>query len=412
MVKCSDDLVLTGCTPALSPCERTDRVFRHDHLSVSRVRSYVACPRAFYYHYIAHAEPRPSGKEAAIFGTVVHAASENVSRWILANEFQGVVPVDTVRAELVKGWRDEGATLAENLFGEAMEMLRTYYARPVDAWSIVDVEREVHFQAGRFDVLGYVDRIEWASPNVLEVIDLKTSRLLYDTDDLEKDLQACLYTSAAKDIAPAKEIGFRFDMMRFGTSQRHKPVTDDMVLDALAYVEAIGEMTERLSTREDQFPGKLQPNCAYCDFVDICDVYQRAMRAPPTEKRHLTVLANEELVADRVRIAMVAKAAYAEQKAIDDVLKKRVAEDGDILAAGHRVKVSTTNDRLVDVERLRKILSSSGRNVPSSLFSVSLSELDKILETMTDEILKAEIRSCITTAEGSKRIDVRAISKR
>lgn len=413
MNRCDDAFIqahLIRCPETLHPCESTDHVFRNEHLSVSRVRSYVACPRAFYYHYVAHADPRPGSKEAATFGSVVHKASENVSRWVLANEFQGRVPLENVRAELVSAWRDEGSELPENLFGEAMDMLRVYYASPVDAWKIIDVEAEVKFQAGRFDVVGYVDRIEWAGQDV-DVIDLKTNRVLYDEDDLVRDLQACLYTAHARKVTAAKDVHFRFDMMRFGTVQRHKPVTPEMTEDALGYIAAIGEATER-SSKEAAFPAKLQPNCAYCDYADVCTVYQRAMRSPPSEKRHLAVLANEELVADRVRLASVAKAAYAEQKAIDAILKKRVDEDGEIIAAGHRVKVSTSNERAVDVERLRTILASSGIETPKGLFSVSLGDLDEVIKSITDEVVKAEIRSCVTTSEGSKRIDVRSLGKR
>src|SRR5690606_37092861 len=141
------------------------------------------------------------------------------------------------------------------------------------------VEKEFRIPAGRFTVLGYIDRIDWVNDETVRVIDYKTNRQLFNRDEVDHSLQLSLYQIAAKQLYPwAKRVELVFWKLRHGVWQETAR-TDAQLDDALAYVETLGEQTERAT----QFPAKLNTNCNYCDHRRHCPAYAEALEGKREE---------------------------------------------------------------------------------------------------------------------------------
>ena len=136
----------------------------------------------------------------------------------------------------------------------------------VNARNILAVEQEFKFEAGRFQIMGFIDRVDVIDEETIEIVDYKTNRMLFTRDEVDNNLQLSLYEIAARELWPwVKNVRLSFEMLRHGirmTTER----TPEELLRALYYAESVGEMTEAAT----EFPAKLNSNCVYCDHRKQC----------------------------------------------------------------------------------------------------------------------------------------------
>ncbi|HEU4406783.1 MAG TPA: PD-(D/E)XK nuclease family protein [Polyangiaceae bacterium] len=305
--------------------------FRHEHLSYSRLSKWEQCPLAFRFAYVDRLPGEPA--LPLRFGRVVHAALERLFRDVVAEERTG--RLDEARAlEAYRAAWDEEGLVGAAAFAEGHALVRAFVRAEgeVDHRDVLAIEQEFRLPVGRFELLGYLDRVDRVGEDVVEVLDYKTNRALFDGDELAASLQMSLYALAARALWPwAREVRLTFVMLRHGPLRQTTTRTDADLEAALAYAEALGEASERAT----EHPPRLGPNCAHCDHRRRCPAYAEALagRRPGAmvDPGDLEAVARE-----REEVARVAKLASSRKAELEGLLRAHVKAHGDLTAGGVR----------------------------------------------------------------------------
>jgi RecB family exonuclease len=387
-------------------------VFKNDHLSVSRLKLYETCPRAFYFAYVNKGEREPTG-EPAVFGVVLHASLEMIYTWIMREEYTGLFPESQLIAYYREAWQASTLTNVQT-WQEGLTILRRYAQShsPVDHFDLLDSEKEFNINVDGFVLNGFIDLIKKVGDEHIEIVDFKSNRMLYTRDELETDLQLSIYGVVVRQLYPwAKKISFSFELLRYDLAQRTER-TAQVLDDAAGYVVALGRRTETDTTWE----AKLNSNCGWCDHRRRCEAYAKALEtgADITKVKDLTNL--EAMLRERDRVAKFAKLAYARQKEIDTLLKVKIAQEGEFDAADWHCRLipmfETTYGREQVVEAfahvgvkpevvLARILTLDSKAVTELAEEISVTPEQRILLTST-------LKALAKQTPGTSKIDVRA----
>jgi len=247
--------------------------FKNQHLSYSRLSRFETCPLSYRLHYIEKQQAEPG--LPLRFGKTIHAVLEHLVQEVLDDERTG--PLSEERAiELYReAWGAEQLT-GMDVFAEGLAILRRFIAEQgiVDHRDVLAIEKEFWLPVGPFEVLGFIDRVDWIDDETVEVIDYKTNHQLFTRDEVDTSLQMSLYHVAAQRLWPwAKRVKLTFWMLRHGVRQETTR-TEEQLADALLYVETLGRQTEVAT----EYPARLNANCSYCDHRKQCPTYAEALK--------------------------------------------------------------------------------------------------------------------------------------
>lgn len=245
--------------------------FKNQHLSYSRLSRFETCPLSYRLHYIEKKQAEPG--LPLRFGKTIHAVLERLIKEVVDDERTG--PLSEERAvELYReAWGTERLT-GMDVFAEGLAILRRFIAEQgvVDHRDVLAIEKEFRLPVGPFEVLGFIDRVDWIDDETVEVIDYKTNHQLFTRDEVDTSLQMSLYEVAVRRLWPwAKKVKLTFWMLRHGVRQETTR-TEEQLADALAYVETLGRQTETAT----EYPARLNTNCSYCDHRKQCPAYADA----------------------------------------------------------------------------------------------------------------------------------------
>jgi putative RecB family exonuclease len=213
--------------------------FKNQHLSYSRLSRFETCPLSYRLHYIEKQQAEPG--LPLRFGKTIHAVLERLIKEVVDDERTG--PLSEERAiELYReAWGAEQLT-GMDVFAEGLAILRRFIAEQgvVDHRDVLAIEKEFRLPVGPFEVLGFIDRVDWIDDETVEVIDYKTNHQLFTRDEVDTSLQMSLYEVAVRRLWPwAKKVKLTFWMLRHGVRQQTTR-TEEQLADALAYVETLG----------------------------------------------------------------------------------------------------------------------------------------------------------------------------
>jgi putative RecB family exonuclease len=311
--------------------------FTNTHLSYSRLSRFESCPLSFKFQYIDRLPSEPG--MPLRFGKVVHAALESLYREIIEQERIGSIDEERAVSLFADAWGADKLTGLQE-FGEGVAMLRSYVRAQgvVDHRDVLAVEKEFRLQAGRFTVLGFIDRVDRIDDETIEIVDYKTNRQLFTREEVDTSLQMSLYELAARRIWPwAKRVRLTFEMLRHGIRQTTTR-TSDQLDAALGYVETLGRMTEEAV----DFPARISGNCAYCDHRAHCGAYAEALKGKRTvlgaDPADLEAVARE-----REEVSRLAKILYARKSELEGVLKEHLRERDELVLAGVRYSLAPTS---------------------------------------------------------------------
>jgi len=385
--------------------------FKNQHLSYSRLSRFETCPLSYRLHYIEKKQAEPG--LPLRFGKTIHAVLERLIREVVDDERTG--PLSEERAiELYReAWGAERLT-GMDVFAEGLAILRRFIAEQgvVDHRDVLAIEKEFRLPVGPFEVLGFIDRVDWIDDETVEVIDYKTNHQLFTRDEVDTSLQMSLYEVAVRRLWPwAKKVKLTFWMLRHGVRQQTTR-TEEQLADALAYVETLGRQTETAT----EYPARLNTNCSYCDHRKQCPAYAEALKG----KREFIVedLADLEGVArEREEVARLAKALYARKEELEDILKAQLKERDELVLGGVRYRMFATTSLDYPLEPTLSLLAGatglSRDEVLGKLGSIDKKALDALLKSLGKKLdkprvslLKAELE-----AHADKRMSSRLWAK-
>jgi len=385
--------------------------FKNQHLSYSRLSRFETCPLSYRLHYIEKKQAEPG--LPLRFGKTIHAVLERLIKEVVDDERTG--PLSEERAiELYReAWGAERLT-GMDVFAEGLAILRRFIAEQgvVDHRDVLAVEKEFRLPVGPFEVLGFIDRVDWIDDETVEVIDYKTNHQLFTRDEVDTSLQMSLYEVAVRRLWPwAKKVKLTFWMLRHGVRQQTTR-TEEQLADALAYVETLGRQTETAT----EYPARLNTNCSYCDHRKQCPAYAEALKG----KREFIVedLADLEGVArEREEVARLAKALYARKEELEDILKAQLKERDELVLGGVRYRMFATTSLDYPLEPTLTLLADatglSRDEVLGKLGAIDKKALDALLKSLGKKLdkprvslLKAELE-----AHADKRMSPRLWAK-
>ena len=265
------------------------------HLSASSIKDYADCPARFFYSKVEDLKPEKEVSEfldSGMIGTVLHKAMEIL------------YPVrKTIDAAFVAALRKDKKRIRELVDRLICKQLNTFevsgrnlvfadlICRYVDAvlaadaamlakcgrMSIQGVEMEAHLEAGGFNFIGYVDRLDCTAPGKLRVVDYKTGRveaadLEFSGDGLPKiGLQLYLYKRMVQAMFPDAGVGgaiYQPAGLMSGEPVYSLPLDEE-------YCEAMEKKLAEILTEiaDLDVPWERTDDvrkCEWCDFRTIC----------------------------------------------------------------------------------------------------------------------------------------------
>lgn len=361
--------------------------FTNTHLSYSRLSRFEQCPLSFKFQYVEKRQGEPG--MPLRFGKVVHGALERLLREVIDQERTGPLDEERALALFTEAWGAERLTGLHE-FGEGVAMVRAFVRAQgvVDHRDVLAVEKEFRLPAGRFTVLGYIDRVDRIDDETIEIVDYKTNRQLFTREEVDESLQMSLYELAARRMWPwVKNVRLSFVMLRHGVRQTTTR-TSEQLEAAVAYVQTLGAMTEA----ETVFAPRLGPNCVYCDHRASCPAYAEAL----TGRRTLFGADREDLEAiarEREEVARLAKILYARKSELEGVLREHLKERDDLVLAGVRYSLAQTTSTSYPLEPTLRVLESKTGRGRDELVT-RLAAIDKdALDTLVREVTKGLDRS-------------------
>lgn len=396
--------------------ELLQREFRNEHLSVSRLKLYEACPLAFYKRYVNKSGPKGPLPQAPLFGIVLHAALEAVFHWILENEHSGPFPTAELVGFYQQAWR-ESDLASVDLYQEGLAILRSYAGTydMVDHFSILAVEQEFNIVVDGFKLNGYIDRVDKVSDEEVMIVDYKSNWMLFHSDELEHDLQMSIYGLAARTLYPwAKRVSFRFDMLRHNLPQyAHR--TAAVIDDAAGYVVAIGKRTEE---DKNWYP-RLDPNCKYCDHRLTCDAYKTVIDGKHPTIRPSDMDDMEAVLKERNEVRTLANLLYARQKELDKVVATRLKKEGEFQLAGFQCRYINPQSTSYDLAPVVRAFTEVGLTEDEVRSKVCVVD-DKMVEELRVEtitkidrpkalMLKVSLEAVAKKTPTTPRLDVREL---
>lgn len=385
--------------------------FKNQHLSYSRLSRFETCPLSYRLHYIEKKQAEPG--LPLRFGKTIHAVLERLIKEVVDDERTGTLSEERAIELYREAWGAERLT-GMDVFAEGLAILRRFIAEQgvVDHRDVLAIEKEFRLPVGPFEVLGFIDRVDWIDDETVEVIDYKTNHQLFTRDEVDTSLQMSLYEVAVRRLWPwAKKVKLTFWMLRHGVRQETTR-TEEQLADALAYVETLGRQTETAT----EYPARLNTNCSYCDHRKQCPAYAEALKG----KREFIVedLADLEGVArEREEVARLAKALYARKEELEDILKAQLKERDELVLGGVRYRMFATTSLDYPLEPTLTLLADatglSRDEVLGKLGAIDKKALDALLKSLGKKLdkprvslLKAELE-----AHADKRMSPRLWAK-
>ena len=363
--------------------------FKNQHLSYSRLSRFETCPLSYRLHYIEKQQAEPG--LPLRFGKTIHAVLERLIKEVVDDERTGTLSEERAIELYREAWGAEQLT-GMDVFAEGLAILRRFIAEQgvVDHRDVLAIEKEFRLPVGPFEVLGFIDRVDWIDDETVEVIDYKTNHQLFARDEVDTSLQMSLYHVAAQRLWPwAKKIKLTFWMLRHGIRQQTTR-TEEQLADALAYVETLGRQTETAT----EYPALLNTNCSYCDHRKQCPAYAEALQG----KREFIVedLADLEGVArEREEVARLAKALYARKEELEGILKAQLKERDELVLGGVRYRMFATTSIDYPLEPTLSLLADatglSRDEVLGKLGAIDKKALDALLKSLGKKLDKPRV---------------------
>ena len=241
-------------------------------LSYTQISLYQSCPLCYKLQYIDGLKPKDRWYFS--FGKTMHMCAEHF--------FKVRVPPPPSLEELLQfyeqNWLSEGYESTEEearykSYGQEI-LAKFWQIHQADFRMPVAVERLFNISIEGVRLIGFIDRVDKLDNGGLSIVDYKTNKELFTTEDMEKDLQLTLYQLAAEQTwqLPVE----RLTLYHFRTNTpcscgpRDKVQLNETKRLVLEIAEGIAQQ---------KFPAIENQYCP-CDFPEYCPYYRQQYMIP------------------------------------------------------------------------------------------------------------------------------------
>jgi len=155
-----------------------------------------------------------------------------------------------------------------------------HYPFRIDPDQIIGLELKVELTldpAGKFRLMGYVDRAQHAGPGIVEIHDYKTTATLPKEGSLRFDRQLPLYEIGLRQRFPeTKEVRLIWHFLAHATEAIETRTSQDLDRVKRSTIGLIQQVE-----RAREYPPRKGPLCAWCDYQDICPEWKGVRPVAP-----------------------------------------------------------------------------------------------------------------------------------
>jgi len=248
--------------------------------SYSRIGCFENCPRQYKFRYIEKPDiVKPEGVEA-FMGKMVHETLEQCHKLAMAGR---VWSRDQLIADYETRWQEKIPDTIQvvkkdmrvedyrNIGRMALERYHDRYA-PFDQETTIGLERRVNFNldsAGRYKMMGFIDRLTRNASGRLRIQDYKTSGTLPTQPEIDAEAQLALYQIAIEEMWPDNDgIELVWHFLQFDTTLTSRRSPEQLRELREAYIAKI----RKIETAEElgNFPTNETSLCNWCEYYDLC----------------------------------------------------------------------------------------------------------------------------------------------
>jgi len=241
-------------------------------LSYTQITTYQSCPLRYKLQYIDGLKPKD--KWYFSFGKTMHMCAEYF--------FKVRVPPPPSLEELLQfyeqNWLSEGYESTEEearykSYGQEI-LAKFWQIHQADFRMPVAVERLFNISIEGVRLVGYIDRVDKLDSGGLSIVDYKTNKELFTTEDMEKDLQLTLYQLAAEQTWQLPVERLTLYHFRTNTPCSCRPRDEVQLNETKRLVLEIAE-----GIAQQKFPAIENQYCP-CDFPEYCPYYRQQYMIP------------------------------------------------------------------------------------------------------------------------------------
>lgn len=259
--------------------------------SISRIRKFEECPRAYKFRYIEKPEVEEVRNIYGFLGSRVHETLEKLyselmegrqmTIWALLDYYDDIW--DQKWASDVQIYSNKYSMDDYKQTGE--ECIRNYYFshEPFDRDETVDIELNLRCElcalGEEYKFQGYVDRLARLSDGCYEVHDYKTSKNVPGKKELDQDRQLGLYQLAVHRTYPeVEEVELVWHYVRYDKELRSKRSEEELKELERNLVRSARKIDR--AKDGDYFPPKRfdGARCDWCDYKDLCEAWNEGSK--------------------------------------------------------------------------------------------------------------------------------------
>lgn len=350
---------------------------------------------------------------AAKFGSALHGALEHYVKSCIINKM-----LEPTFAHLLEMWRisfmttyaTSDITLPE--YTEGAEILGDWYKRnDFSTFTVISCEEKdsipIPTTAGEIPFNYIWDRFDDLGDGVFRVVDYKSNRAPFTSDQLRKKIQSRAYGLIAQIKYPeAKQIIVDFDMLRHNGTVGIVLSREDNIA-TWRFLKAAAQKI--VDTAEEDIEETPNSECLFCVRKISCEAIRQNAAAGGIFSMNDPVL----MVEQRAKLEYCSKALNAAMAEMDAVIIKTAEAEDRIEweSPANKMRIGSSGRRNIDPFWVQKIVGPEVMAEFGAGINITLANVDKMLKSskITDE-QKKQIRGLIGVKYGDPRVYIESKS--
>lgn len=256
-------------------------------LSHTQISLYRSCPLCYKLQYIDGLKPKDKGYFS--FGTVMHQCAE----YFFAVKVPPPPSLEEVLQFYEQNWLSEGYESPEqeaNYKAYGREILKRFWdIHHTDFKMPLATERQFNVDIEGVRLRGVIDRVDKLDTGGISIVDYKTSKQLFTSDYLSRDLQLTLYQLAAEQTWHLPVEKLTLYHLRSNTPCTCEPRSQAALDEARQIVIEVANNIAQ---------GKFEPmenDYCPCDFPEYCPYYRQRYVEVTAEPEALDILRGNKI---------------------------------------------------------------------------------------------------------------------
>lgn len=251
--------------------------------SHSKIGTYESCPQKYKFQYIDKIKGDIESVEAFL-GSRVHEALEHLYKCVRNGRLLTEAEVlEFYESAWEDNWSEDVQIVEPDLRAEhyrknGRQCVQDYYRhyQPFNQNRVLDTEKRLAIKLdaeGRYQMVGFVDRIDKVGDGVFEIHDYKTNRSLPSQAEKDKDRQLALYEIGLREyISDINEVVLIWHFLRFDQEIRSRRSEKELEQLRAAMISQIQQIES--AAEQNHFPPHESRLCDWCEYRPLCPIWK------------------------------------------------------------------------------------------------------------------------------------------